>query len=350
MLSNKYQFALIDYSWLAARSAFAVSVGKKKGEWSYAEIIRLCFQSIAKLTNQLGISYDKAILVHDLYSAEYNGYYRHYLLNGEYKDSRVYINDLYVAELLDRSKTDPSITEEEISKAEDEAFFNNSRQSAKKAVREELTIFPSIGVYGAEADDIFNIFSAIYNPSGDPSIKKSVIISKDSDLKKCCSKSLDFYRYGKSTEPAKLWTYDEAMSEIPEELRGKVSLYWYHSLLEALGAGHNDVKSPRKKGTNVDEVLRKIVLYGDYSDIEDIDMFNRVMSSYRLDQFPMYKEIVDTLSTKLMTCGYIPTLSEFRTFCEKHNLEGISDRYYSSLAMKLDRSMYLDPPPEQKYL
>ena len=344
MISNKYQFALVDYSWLASRSAFIVSMGKEAGQWNYSDIIRLCIQSIAKLTNQMGITFDKCIMVHDLWSAEYNGYYRHYLLDGEYKDSRVYLDELEV----EKMREDPTKTPEEIQKATNEAFFNRMRQAAKQAVRNELTIFPSIGVYGAEADDIFNIFSTIYNPSGDPSIKKSVIISKDSDLIKCVSPSTDFYKYGKSSEPPHVWTYEEALETIPDNLKGKISLYWYHSLVEALGAGHNDVKSPRKKNSNISKVLEDIVLRGDYSQIEDMERFKKSMSSYELDKFPMYQEIVDTISSKLMVCGYIPTLTEFRNFCIKHNLEGISDRYYSQLASKLDRSLYCEPSPVQK--
>ena len=309
--------------------------------------MRLVFQSVAKLTNQMGITFDKVIFVHDRYSKEYNGYYMNYILSEYgYKDSREYVKDLTVEKLRDEGAS-----EEEIKKAEDEAYFNQCCVQAKQGVMNELTMFPSVFAWGAEADDIFNIFSSIYNPNGDPSIKKSVIISKDSDLKKCCSPSLDFYRYGTKAEPSRVWTYEDAVAEIPQNLRDAgLSLYWYHSLLEALGAGHNDVKSPRKKGTHVDKVLEDIVLRGDYSAIEDRDMFDRAMSSFDLSSFPMYQEIIDTIQKKFMVCGRIPTLTEWNDFCKRWELEGISERYFSSFVSKLDRSMYLDPAPEQRCL
>ena len=346
MISNKYQFALVDYSWLARRSAYIISMGKHAGEYKPSEIIRLVFQSLAKLTNQLGITYDKVILIQDKWSKEWGGYYRTYLLKGGYKDTREYVDSLYVEKLRDEGAS-----EEIIKKAEDEAYFNQCCMQAKQAVMNELTMFPSIFAWGAEADDIFNIFSSIYNPSGDPSIKKSVIISKDSDLKKSTSVSLDFYRYGTKADPSRVWTYEDAVAEIPQNLRDAgLSLYWYHSLLEALGAGHNDVKSPRKKGTHVNKVLEDIVLRGDYSDIEDKEMFDRAMSSFDLSSFPMYQEIIDTIQKKFMVCGRIPTLTEWKEFCDKWELEGISERYFSTFVSKLDRSMYLDPAPEQRCL
>lgn len=342
MLSNKYQFALIDWSWLASRSQFVISAGKHAGDYVAGEVIRLCFQTVAKLTNQLGVTFDKAIFIHDKWDPNYNGYYRHYLLNGEYKDSREYIDELAV-----ERKRAEGASEEEIKKLEDEAYFNRVRMNAKYTVMRDLTIIPSLYVSGLECDDIMGIFANLYT-SDDPSKKPSVLISKDSDFKRFLLPGVDFFKFPKKGEEAHIWTYQEALEEVPQNLRDAgLSLYWYHCLEEALGSGHNDVKSPRKSHTRVDKVIEDIVLRNDYSDIEDMDMFKRQMNSFDLSTFPMYQEAVDMITSKFMTIGRIPTITEFRQFCNKNEIgDSISDRYFSTFAAKLDRSMYQDPAPE----
>lgn len=353
MISNKYSQLWIDISWLLSRNLFAVSAGKHAGGYHAGEVIRLTIQSIAKLGNQLGLQADAIRLLNDKWAKEYGGYYRTHLLGGKYKDDRVYVDNLYVENLRDRATTDPEITEEVIQKAEDEAFGNQVRMEAKYAIMNELHHFgfASIWYEGLEFDDLAVIASMMYSSGDTTGRKKCCIVTKDSDMMRAVSPCVDFYKFPKKGEEAHIWTYDEAYLQVPEKYREKgLSLYWYHCLLEALGAGHNNARSPRKKGTNVLKVLDEIILDGNYDSIEDREMFDATMKSFDFSTYPMFPQVQEMIQTRFMTAGRVGTLSEFRNFCLKHNVEGISDAYFSNYVSRLDRSMYLDPAPQQKFL
>lgn len=352
MLSNKYSQLWVDISWLLSRNMFAISAGKHAGDYHAGEVIRLTIQSLAKLGNQLGLSSDKILLLNDKWKKEYGGYYRTHLLGGKYKDDRVYIDNLYVEELRSKAATDPTITPEQIQKATDEAFSNQVRMEAKYAIMNDLHHFgfSSIWYDGLEFDDLAVIASMMYSSGDTTGRKPCCIVTKDSDMLRAVSPCVHFYKFPKKGEEAKVWTYEEAYNEVPQEFRDKgVSLYWYHCLMEALGAGHNNARSPRKKGSNVMKVALEVV-NGNYENIEDKDLFDTTMKSFDFSTYPMIQDVQEMIQTKFMTTGRVGTLTEFRNFCIKHNVEGISDSYFSNYVSRLDRSMYLDPAPTQKYL
>lgn len=353
MLSNKYLQLWVDISWLLSRNVFAISAGKHAGEYTAGEVLRLTVQSLAKLGNQLGLTADKILLLNDRWSKEYGGYYRTHLLGGKYKDDRVYVDSLYVEKLRDAATTDSTITPEQIQKAEDEAFSNQVRMEAKYAIMNELHHFgmASIWYEGLEFDDLAVIASMMYSSSADPKTSKKICIyTKDSDMFKAITPLVDLYKAPKKGDQPHIWTYEEAYQQVPQELRDKgLSLYWYHCMMEALGAGHNNARSPRKKGSNVLKVMCE-VMDGNYENIEDKELFDTTMKSFDFSTYPMFQDVQDLIRDKFMTTGRVGTLTEFRNFCIKHNVEGISDSYFSNFVSRLDRSLYLDPAPVQKYI
>ena len=344
MISNKYLQLWIDISWLLSRNLFAVSAGKHRGEYTAGDVIRLTVQSICKMVNQYGLKADKICLLNDKWAKEFGGYYRTYLLGGKYKDDRVYIDNLYVENL----RSDPNATPEDIQKAEDEAYGNQVRMEAKYAIMNELHHFgfASIMYEGLEFDDLAVIASMMYSSGDITNRKPCCIVTKDSDLLRAVSPLVHFFKYPRKGETHKIWTYEEALLTVPEKYREKgVSLYWYNCLLEALGAGHNNARSPRKKGSNVNKVMDEIILNNDYSSIEDRELFDKTMQSFDFSTYPMFPQVQEMIQTKFMTTGRVGTLPEFRNFCIKHGVEGISDSYISNYFAGLDRSMYLDPAP-----
>lgn len=349
MLSNKYSQLWLDISWILSRNVFVVSNQRHAGDYTVGDCLRLTLQTIAKLGNQLGVTGDKIIGINDSWAKEYGGYYRTYVMGGEYKNDRVYIDDLYCEHLREKE----GVTEEEIQKAVDEAYMNKVKMEAKRAIKEELNNFgiACISYPGLEFDDIVCIASMMYSSGDITGRKPCCVVTKDSDMLRSISPCVHFFKYPKKGEEARIWTYDDVLKEIPQHLLDSgLSPYWYYCLLEALGDGHNAMKSPRKAHTKVSKVLEDIVLRGDYSDIEDKEMFDKSISTFDFSTYPMIGDVQDMITKKFMTCGRIGTLSEFKTFCDKYSVDGISDSYIARFFSRLDRSLYLDPAPEQRSL
>lgn len=339
MICNKYKYALIDFSYILSRNTFAVSAGKKRGEYTESDLIKSVIQTLAKLGKDYGICADKTILIGDKWSKDFGGYYRTYLVKDftEYKGDRVYWDDKKVEDFI----AEGTHTEEEIEKVKDEAYMNSVKYKAKYAIINDLGYFgiPSILVEGWEADDLsWASTGFLYNPEDKPSI----LVTKDSDWKYNLSPKMDYFSLPKKGSNPEIITYDQMYLTIPDEIKAKgVSLYDYHCMTDALGFGHNMLGVSKKTGTDSTQAILKI-LGGDYSDVENLDMYKTQMSTFDVSKFPRFNEVRDIVVNKYGTIGHIGTSSEFMEFCKKYNISGISEQYYNNFISRLDSSMYKD--------
>ena len=336
MLNNKYKYGLIDESWLRSRNAFAI---KNRNEtYDAMDIVKMTLQSIVKFTRDYGCTCDRFILVQDKWSPDVKGYYRTSMINakgGNYKGDRRYMTE----ELLEEIRCSPDSTEEDIKKAEDEFYFNKQSRRAKWIINNE---FQSLGLgsfalSGWEFDDIVSYYSL--GPAMKDS-KKSLIITKDSDLIWSISPMCDLYQPPMSGRPGKFTEYAEAYENLPEKFRGKLSLYQYHAMIDSTGAvGHNNCARTIKAGKNVDEAVEE-AMNNDFSNFTDKDLFVQQYRSFDIWKFPGADEAERVTTSFEKIPGYLGNLEKFHEFCNKYKLEGISERYFSDFSRRFDPNLY----------
>lgn len=341
MIANKYKYGLIDLSYIMQRNLFAVSKGKGVGEYTAGEVIRITIQTINKVIRDYDITCDKFILVYDKWDKELGGYYRTWLLKPfvDYKGSRVYMTD----EEVERMIASGEYTEEQIQKAKNEAYMNKVKYDAKWGMIKDMKNIgvPCFGLEGYEYDDLAWLSSCLMSdPEVNPEKKKSIFITKDSDLLYSLSPMMDYFKLPTGGSAPKVVTYDEMYQTIPQELLAEgVTLYQYKSFLDSLGKGHNDLGDSGKKHIDVNQAILK-VLKGDMSDIENPDFFNKQMESFDLTKFPRIQDAIKIVKEKYGTEGKIGTLDDFHKFCEKHGVTGISDTYFTNLMSKFDSKLF----------
>lgn len=351
MIGNKYGIALVDLSYILFRNAFAVSRGKSIGEYNAGDIIRCTIQTLNKIPRDFGITVDKFVLVYDRWDPQWQGYYRTHLLKGLYKDTRGDTVDketgkqVYITrEVFEKMKSDPEVTQEELRAAEEKLYFNETKYTAKWTIIRDLGKFgiPSIGVLGWEFDDLAWLAVGMMY-SDEPNAKPNLIITKDSDLNFSTSPQFSVFRIPTSGSLPKVITYEEMYSTvIPDNLKGKISLYNYHCMGDALGTGHNDMSRTIRKGYKADDVIEDIVLRNDWSGVENPEIFKLQMSSFDISQFPRIDEAKRIINDILPTCGRLGTLQEFHEFCDKNLVSGISDRYFSEFISRFDPKLFTE--------
>jgi len=340
MLSNKYNQVWVDGSWLLTRSLWMATKDLKIEEFNPGDVVKLCLYTISKLSKDWGITNDKVITVWDKWSRNYNGYWRSWMIKDfvQYKGSRKFVTE----ETIEEMRNDPNITEEELNKAIRELATNKIKFKAKEIMMNE---FPRIGIpsyfcEGAEFDDIVSIASfQLYQPGGKP----NVIFTKDSDLQYSTCPNCIWACPPKSgeTEP-KIITYDEMYYQIPEPLRNAgLSLYNYNALMNAAGfMGHNDMGVAKKSHTDSVSALLKI-MSGDYSDLENVDMFRAQLASYDLSQFPDIEKVKYDISN-FDKIGHYGDLNDFHAFCTKNKVTQVSDKYYSAMMERFDQKLFTE--------
>ena len=336
---NKYQYLLVDLSLLLSRNVFACSRGKEVGEYTSGEVVKMTIQTLNKIARDYGVTSDKIILLADTWDPELGGYYRTWLLGGNYKDSRTWMTPEKFKEILET----PGVTSGEIEKAEKELYQNQVKQEAKQILKEEAKKIglPCIGIPGLEYDDLCYIISSLLYSSG--ATKKSIIVTKDSDCMYCTSPVVDYFRLPVGGSSPEIKTYTDIYTTlVPEELREKgVSLYSYKSIWDSLDGGHNDLRKTRLPRTNLVDVISGI-LVGDYSGVKDPDLFNRQLQTFQLDSFPMINQAVQEVSMKLPTVGHLGSIQEFHDFCDSHGISGISDKYYNAFITRFSQKLFTE--------
>lgn len=349
---SKYKYALIDYSYIAYRNFYAISRGKKAGEYNEGDLIRSTLQTLNKLSKTWGITCDKMIMIYDKWAPEYQGYYTTYLLKGMYKDDRGDIEeakgqgkpqDTYMTqEVYDRMKQDPNVTPEQLEEAFEQLYGNKVRYRAKWAMVGELSNFgvPLIGLEGWEFDNLAWLASGLLY---DPDTKPSVIITKDSDLQYALSPKMDYFRLPTGGSEPKVITYDEMYQTIPDSLKGRLSLYDYKSYLDALGDGHNGMRKTRKDHTTPDTVIEEI-LDGNLSGLSDPELFKLQLSTFDISKFPRFEEAKRIVTDLFSTTGRLGSLKEFNEFKKKYGIGGqevwMGDQFFISFISKFNPKLY----------
>lgn len=340
MISNKYNQVWVDGSWLLTRSLWMATKDLEIDQFNPGDVVRLCLYTISKLSKDWGITNDKVITVWDKWSKNYGGYWRSWMIRNfvQYKGSRKFITEQTIEEM----RNDPNVTEEELNKAIRELATNQIKFKAKEIMMNE---FPKIGIpsyywEGLEFDDIVSIASfQLYQPGSKP----NVIFTKDSDLQYSTCPNCIWACPPKSgeTEP-KIITYDEMYYQIPEPLRNAgLSLYNYNALMNAAGfMGHNDMGVAKKSHTNSVSALLRI-MSGDYSDIENVDMFKAQLASYDLSQFQDIERVKYDISN-FDKIGHYGNINDFHDFCTRNKVTQVSDKYYSAMIDRFDQKLFTE--------
>lgn len=337
MTNNKYKFLIADFSYILTRSLFVVSKDKNVGEYTAGEVERMCLWTINKLARDFGLTADKVVMIYDRWSKEYNGYYTTYLLGGQYKDSRKYMTE----EIFNEIKSDPKSTEEDIKNAELELYRNQVKYKAKWGmIRDFGKIGIScIGLEGWEADNLAWLFSMMTYGQYD---KPSILVTKDSDWAYCTSPSTFYMRWMKSGEQPKVTTYDEMYYSIPEAIRNRgIGLYIYKAYVDSLDGSHNDMRQTRKDEADLTQTILE-VLDGDFSNVEDVELFKKQFNTFDISKYPRFEEAKRLITDIVPTCGSLCTIQEFRDLCDKHGIEGVSDRYFTEFISRFDPKLYCE--------
>ena len=334
MIGNKYKYGIIDLSYILTRNVFATARGKKPGEFTAGDVIRMTIQTLNKISRDYGVQVDKFLFFRDTWDKKYGGYYRTYLLKGLYKTTREYMTD----EKLQKLKKDQTKTQEEIEKAELDAYINKVKTEAKWGLINGMKNFgvPCVSVDGWEFDDLAYLASCMLYGIGN---KPSVIITKDSDLQYSLTPMMDYFRIPTGGSQPVFITYNEMYSTIPDSLKGKISLYQYKAILDSLGEGHNDMTKTRADGVNIEETILKI-LNEDYSNIIDYETFIKQYNSFNIEQFPGFQKAQWIISDQLDKIGKLGNNNEFKEFCNSYGVNGISERYFSEFIGRFDPNLY----------
>ena len=334
---NNYKYLILDFQYILTRNLFVVSKGKELGEYSYGDLIKMNIWTINKFARDYGLTADKVILLYDKWSKELGGYYTTYLLKGQYKDSRKYMTE----EFFEEMKKDPNVTPEELHKAELELYQNQVKFKAKWTTIFELKKYglPCIGLDGYEADNLAYLSSCMLYGKHD---KPSVLVTKDSDWAYNLSPSTCLLRVPKAGETPKITTYDEMYNSIPESIRNRgIGLYEYKSLVDSLDGSHNDMRQTRKNYANLEKTILE-VLDGDFSNVEDVDLFRKQYESFNIYKYPNIEEAKRLITDVFPTCGNLGSIEDFHKFCDKHKVSGISDKYYLDFIGRFDERLYCE--------
>ena len=338
-IMNKYQYLLVDLSLLLSRNVFACSRGKEVGEYTSGDVVKMTIQTLNKIARDYGITADKIILLADTWDPDLGGYYRTWLLGGNYKDSRSWMTPEKLQELSENS----NITQKELEKAKRELYQNQVKQDAKRILREEAFKIglPCFGVSGLEYDDLCYIISSLLYSSGVS--KKSVIVTKDSDCMFCTSPAVDYFRLPVGGSSPEIHTYtDIYTTQVPQSLRDMgLSLYSYKSMWDSLDGGHNDMRKTRKPRTNLEDVITKI-MSGDYSGVKDKELFLKQYETFQLEKYPMIGQAVSEISKKLPIIGHLGSVSEFHDFCDTFGISDMSDSYYTSFITRFSQKLFTE--------
>lgn len=354
MQGTKYKYALVDLSYMLHRNCFAMSAraNNEPGKYTEGDVIRTTLQTLNKLSKTWGITTDKIIMIYDKWDPQWKGYYTTYLLGGEYKDDRGDLENekgkgkpVYMTkELFEQMKNDPNVSPDELDEAYKKLYFNEVKYKAKWGMIKELGNFgiPSFGVDGWEFDNLAWLATGmLYDDT--PGAKPSIIVTKDSDLQYALSPQMDYFKLPTKGSNPEIITYDKMFQTIPDSLKGILSLYDYKSYLDAMGEGHNGMRKTRKAYTNPETVIHH-VLAGDYSDLDDVDLFKKQLSTFNLGNFPRLQEAKRIITDLFPNSGRLGSLQEFNAFKAKYGIGGpevyMTDQWFVNYISKFDPALY----------
>lgn len=338
---NKYRYGLVDLSYILNRNVFSCF---RKDQNTVGDIVRSIIQTIGKLGRDYDITADKYILLNDTWSKIHGGYFRTYLLKGSYKTTRHHTTK----EELEELKNNPLASAKEIAKAEESLEIDFLKREAKKIILSELGNYgiPCVSVAGWEFDDLIRLSSVLLD--SEPTGKSSVVITKDSDLLYSLTPRLDYFKIPSGGSIPQIINYSQVWYSVPEKIRESgLSLYDYKSYVDSLGSGHNDMTRTKKFRGNTDKIILQI-LSGDYSGVENKELFETQLKTFRIQDFPNFDEAQAKLIEAFTKSGKIKDYEEFKLFCDSYKLNTdyetpgkyISERYYNEIINNLDKNLY----------
>lgn len=349
MIGNKYSYAIIDFSVILQKNIYGVSKDKKPGEYTAADLIKTCIYTMNKIPRDYGISADKWVLFLDKWDGD-KGYITTQILGGGYKDNRGDIEaekgkknplDTYMTkDKYEKLKQDPDVSQEDLALAYEKLYKNEVRFDAKWGFVRNMNLFgfPSISVAGWEYDNLAYLAAGLlYNESSKP----SVFITNDGDIDYCLTPKMDKLKLPKYGQDPEIITYDKAYQNIPDNLKGKLSLYAYNAYLNALGQSHNGMRITKKEGVNYATAIEHI-LGGDYSDIENRELFDLQLSTYDISKYPRFEEAKRLILEYLPICGKLGSLEDWHKFLDKYKITGLGDSFFMTLMGRFDQKMYCE--------
>lgn len=346
MIINNFELCLIDASFLITRNLWVGTKDVPTGELSPGPVLRLIIQTLRKCQRDYGIRPEKFVFISDKWDNTTGGYYVNCLTQdivkrlgiGGYKSSRKYVT----AKVVEEMRLDPEVTPEQLKEAERELAINQVKFAVKKVMREDFSKIglPWIEVSGYEFDQIATL--AAFERYGKTE-KPDVILTKDSDLQYSLTPNCQYFSLPTKGSEPKIITYDEMYYQIPEQLRNiGIGLYQYNSYLNALGKSHNDMSRTLKKGYDPVDAIIDIVTRGDYTCLEPdrIDLFKAQLQSYDLSIYPKLNEVKKIIHEDLPRMGNYPSKEDFHDLCSKHQIEGISDKYFADFTSVFDQKLF----------
>ena len=344
---NRYKYCLLDASYLIQRNGWAIDRGRE-GEAGWQALVRSVFQTINKVGRDFGVTADKYILGFDSWSDEYSGYYRTKVLREagvNYKGSREIPTQAGLEELKSLG-----VSPGEIEKYERALRKNGEMRKAKSVIRNEFIRIgiPTIGVKGFEFDDLAYLLGTL-GPTLTENWGHSVVVSGDSDLLYCTAPDLDYFKLPVGKNTPEIHTYQDSWGNLVKDSlkeglvqavqgTGQSPLYYYKALSDALGDGHNDMKTSKARRRVTDTVISEI-LKGDYSGVLDRGVFDAQLRSFNVLEFPDTIQAVQVLST-IGYCGHYPGPSDFAGFCQDHGIHGITYEYFMGFRERLDQKLF----------
>lgn len=340
---SRFRYGLIDLSYILSRNVHSCY---KKGQDQPGDVVRSIIQTIGKLGRDFYITADKYILLNDTWSKIHGGYFRTYMLNGQYKISHINTTK----EDVEKAEKDPELTEEDIKKTRDRYITGLLKKEAKKIILKNFGSFgiPCVSVEGWEVDDLVRLSGVLLE--NEPSGKRSVVISKDSDLLYSLTPRLDYFKIPTAGSLPEVISYSQVWDSLTDEIKNSgISLYDYKCYSDSLGAGHNDLSKTKKLRANVNKTILE-VLNGDYSNVENKDLFEQQLRTFRIQDFPNFEEAREKLIYAFVKSGRIGSFREFKAFCDRYKINSdtvfpgssISKQYYNNIINNLDTDLYED--------
>lgn len=341
MILNEYKYLFCDATYILRKNLAVLQMQYDKDGTDYdvGTAAKMIFWNAKKLIRDYR-SADCIVMCHDTWGD--GGYITGQVINRYqdklkaegraeeapegYKSDRKYFTENDITDDMD---------EDTKKKILSDAKRNKVKSELVRLMKNEFWKFGiiNVGVRSYEADVLGYIFASMsYN--GD---KKCGIVSRDSDWSMSLCPKCDFLKLPVGKLEFEVITYEKALASLPGPLPQGMSLYQYMGYRDSLFGSHNHLTRTARNGSKEYETIVK-VYNGDYSDIENYELFRVQLSTFNIDEYPNLSEVLN-IYHQLPTMGKLSSVEEFRQFADKYNI-GISDKYYKDFIDRLDPKLY----------
>jgi len=330
----KYKAIIVDAQLVLTRS---FSITKNYRTWTEYDVVRNFFYSISSMLRDHHGPVERVILCWDK-----RPYHKDNLLGGTYKGSRSYITE-------DDSNTELVITDQDVKDIEyyldqkekperPQEFLDLVKEYEVRKVLEEnrkkglakyyiLKNFHDYGMIsiikdGWEADDIAYICANICEEIN----YNSAVYTVDGDWEFFTNPVVDYIHI--NTQKPK--TFEVVKTKVPKGL--DLHPREFNIYVESLIGNHNDlVKTITKESNKLswDKLILDIQSNGIDKHVTDIDLYHRQVSTFRLETFPEYNELVNECRNALSCSVNLITAEQYQI---KHQYQGfkVLSSYYEN--------------------